>query len=169
MPQNGKLCKQIFSIACLLTILLFGSPTQASLITGSDWNGMDFIPGNGDILSGVFTNVNAFQINAGDIVSFGTQLEVFANAITIYGALNSYATSSSTLTLNALNINLASSGSINMSGYGNSLSLNAGTLILNGSINTDDQSQLAPVPLPSSIILFGSSLIVGFGLLRKLA
>src|SRR5271157_3437591 len=115
MPQNGKLCKRIFSIVCLLAILLFGSPSHASLITGSDWNGMDFIPGNGDILSGVFTNVNTFQINTGDIVLFGTQLEIFANTISIYGTLNGYASSSSTLSLNALtNINLASSGSINM-------------------------------------------------------
>lgn len=35
---------------------------------GGDWGGRDLIPANGDILSGTFTNVGNFIINAGETV-----------------------------------------------------------------------------------------------------
>jgi len=167
MPQNTKFHKSCFSTFCLLTLILFSSPSYASLVTGTDWNGMDLIPGNGDVLSGVFTNVRSFKINTGDIVNFSPQLDVFANSISIYGYLDSLATSGSTLSLNSITtIYLDSAGQINMFGNGNSLNLTAQTLVLNGSINPQADPPASTAPLPSSAILFGSAL-AGFGLLRK--
>ena len=170
MAQDTKFHKVVLLTLCLAALALssLASPSYASLITGTDWNGMDLVPSNGDILSGVFTDVRLFQISAGDIVAFGPQLDIFANSISIYGTLDGPASSDSTLSLDSsTSIYLDSSSSIIMYGNGNSLYLVAGeTVVLNGYINIQADQQQNAVPLPSSVILFGP-VVAGFGLLRK--
>ena len=61
-----------------------------TVITGADYAGDDLRPLDGDILSGVFTNVGQFVINASDIVRVqpGVDLEVYADAVIIDGTLD---------------------------------------------------------------------------------
>ena len=86
----------------LMFILLTPSMTGAATIEGRDLAGQNLICGPGsaadnsipcspnDILSGVFTNVGLFQINAGTtvLVTPGISLAVFASTISIPGILN---------------------------------------------------------------------------------
>ena len=65
---HRKFHKVFFSLLFILILSVFSTPSHALLLTGTDWNGMDLTPSNGDVLSGTFTNVRSFQIDSGDIV-----------------------------------------------------------------------------------------------------
>ena len=69
-------------------------PALAATITGGNWGGAALSPADGDVLSGVFTDVSTFTVAAGTTVYVedGTPLEVFANNILIEGTLNGDAT-----------------------------------------------------------------------------
>ena len=71
-------------------ILLPVSTTKAAVIVGGDLGGGDLLPANGDILSGTFTNVGIFQIDAGDTVFVdpGVPLSIQAAQINIHGTLD---------------------------------------------------------------------------------
>lgn len=185
MYGKTKMCKMFFFTLCLVTSLFMSSPAHSLLITGSDWNGMDLIPGGGDSLSGIFTNVGLFRINGGSTVSYGTKLDIFANFISIYGSLSSNGLPGSSLYLNSnTDIYLAPSGSISASGEGSTLTFVGGSIVLDGSIITptgtypqdfgnkvitsghDITVRPSIVPIPPSVILFGSA-IAGLGLLRR--
>ena len=61
-----------------------------ALIVGGDYQGADLLPANGDVLSGTFTNVGRFEIDAGEtvLVQPGTLLSVQAQNVLIDGVLN---------------------------------------------------------------------------------
>jgi len=63
---------------------------QAILIAGGDYAGADLIVGNGDVLSGTFTNVGSFSIGAGvtAYVDAGVALSVSAASANIAGVLD---------------------------------------------------------------------------------
>jgi hypothetical protein len=63
---------------------------QAALITGSDYAGADLLPGDGDVLSGTFTNVGLFHVPAGTTVFVdpGVPLSIEADQVLIEGTLD---------------------------------------------------------------------------------
>lgn len=149
MTRQNRQMHGLFLVLCLLVLLLFSSPSHSCLLTGSDWNGADLIPENGDVLSGVFTNVGSFRIDEGSSVMFSSPLEIVANSISIYGSLGSNDASTS-LSLSAVTIYLASSAFI-------SVPLNSGSIIMSAMPVRPDG------PTGSLIVDAGGSITISSG------
>lgn len=79
------------AMAVTATVLLVAPPiARSAIILGGDFGGANLTPNNGDILSGVFTNVGAFSVSAGTtvFVQSNTALSIAANTISILGTLD---------------------------------------------------------------------------------
>ncbi len=76
--------------AALSSLMLAGPAAHAALINGADFGGGNLTPADGDILSGVFTNIGTFTVGAGTTVFVmpGVALSLSANSIVIDGQLN---------------------------------------------------------------------------------
>lgn len=80
-------------IARLLAALLLSSAARAAVIPSGDYLGLPFPINNGDILSGVYTNVGLFQIAPGvtavvGATASGSNLTVYATTVSISGVLD---------------------------------------------------------------------------------
>ncbi|MBC2716429.1 MAG: hypothetical protein HF978_14080 [Desulfobacteraceae bacterium] len=75
---------------CCLSGILFPSIIFAATINGANYQCTELIPENGDILSGTFTNVQIFRIDAGVTVFVepATTLSISAESINIQGILD---------------------------------------------------------------------------------
>jgi len=105
----------IVAAAFWIAILSFsGSAFAYATWEGGDWGGMDFTPGNGDVLSGTFTNIGRFIINTGDTVYAGSSLlSLSSNDAVISGTLYGGSALSPSLNLNSSNsITMNSTGII---------------------------------------------------------
>lgn len=73
-----------------LLVLLLATGARATTIPGGDYGNTPLHPANGDVLSGTFTNVSLFQIDAGAtvFVAPATHLAVYASTISISGVLD---------------------------------------------------------------------------------
>lgn len=168
MFYKKKKQKILCSILYFFVTFIICMPSQAHLIEGSDWNDMDLIVSDCDVLSGIFTNVASFQINQDDLITFSPELSIFANSISLYGSLQSIALSDSTLIFNAqTTIYMDSLSSIVMFGDGNYLEMTANSMTINGTIDIEANPPNT-VPIPSSAILLGFG-IAGIGLIKKRA
>ncbi|MBN1667982.1 MAG: hypothetical protein JW862_12880, partial [Anaerolineales bacterium] len=80
-------------VAIFMTGLVFSMTPGSALaatIPGADYGGADLVPADGDVLSGTFTNVGTFWIQAGVTVFVdpGTPLSIQADTILIEGILD---------------------------------------------------------------------------------
>ncbi len=87
---HNSVHKSVTGISIALVLMLSPISGHAITIFGSDLGGGDLTPGNGDILSGTFTNVGTFTVGAGvtAFVDPGISLSVTASNINIFGTLN---------------------------------------------------------------------------------
>lgn len=142
-------------MAAIVGVFLLAASGQGlacSLLEGRDWGGLDLAPVNGDVLSGSFTNIGRFVIDAGDTVRAGSSVVTFtARDIVIDGVFHGGPELLPTLSL-------TSTGNITVRGtldQWSSLSFTAGNIILAGSISILNASGDVTVlePPPSGIVL----------------
>lgn len=72
-----------------LSVLLFPVAAFATIINGSNYNGNNLVPNNGDTLNGTFTNVGNFHVQNGVTVHVkpGTILSISAQCINVEGTI----------------------------------------------------------------------------------
>ena len=76
-------------LAALLSLAL-SAPVGAATLVGTDYNGADLAPANGDTLSGTFTDVGLFSLPNGTtvFVAPGVTLAIYASTVSIAGAID---------------------------------------------------------------------------------
>jgi hypothetical protein len=73
----------------ILAMLLFPVAAFATIINGSNYNGNNLVPNNGDTLNGTFTNVGNFHVQNGITVYVnpGTILSISAQCVNVEGTI----------------------------------------------------------------------------------
>jgi hypothetical protein len=164
----------------LLVLIVFGQTYASFVWEGGDWEGRDFSPANGDVLSGSFTNVGRFLINESETIFAGSGLvslmtyETVINGVFYGGPALSPAlhiTSDTTLTLNgaldqwssvvlaagtAGSVTIATGGDLDLDRKGSDIFLQGPGGVL-ASIG-EGSITLSAVPLPSALFLFAPGL-----------
>lgn len=81
------------SARLLLAALLLASAARGAVIASGDYGGADLVVANGDVLSGVYTNVGLFSVPSGVTATVaatasGANLQVYATTVSIVGVLS---------------------------------------------------------------------------------
>jgi hypothetical protein len=139
----------IMAILAATVCVHVGTAYAYTTYEGGDWGGMDFTPASGDVLSGTFTNIGRFIINAGVTVYAGSgDLSLFSSDALISGTMYGGTALSPSLYLTSQSdITMTSTGLLDqwVSVY---LAVNSGTISLNGAITliNDPTLQLSTGP-----------------------
>jgi len=144
-PALFRCLGRYLAASAAITLVLAGVTTAEASITwqGGDWGGNELAPGNGDILSGTFTDVGLFVVGTGDTVYAGSSpVSVSANDVIVNGTLSGGTTLSPSLYLGS-STSLTLAGSLDQ---WTSVTLSAGTIAVSGDISLLPGSSITLIP-----------------------